>query len=65
MTVPGVGVIVALSYTAVIADPARFRRSSCAGVYIGLTPRRYQSGEIDVCGHISKCGDGMLRSGPL
>jgi transposase len=62
MTIPGVGAIVALSYTAVIDDPARFRRSSSVGVYVGLTPRRYQSGEVDVSGHISKCGDGMLRS---
>lgn len=62
MTIPGVGAIVALSYTAVIDDPARFRRSSSVGVYAGLTPRRYQSGEIDVSGHISRCGDSLLRS---
>ena len=62
MTIPGVGAIVALSYTAVIDNPARFRRSSSVGVYVGLTPRRYQSGEIDVSGHISKCGDSLLRS---
>ena len=52
----------ALSYTAVIDNPARFRRSSSVGVYVGLTPRRYQSGEIDVSGIISKCGDRLLRS---
>ena len=62
MTIPGVGAIVALSYTAVIDDPARFRRSSSVGVYAALTPRRYQSGEIDVSGHISRCGDSLLRS---
>lgn len=62
MTVPGVGVVVALAYKAVIDDPARFKRSSSVGAYIGLTPRRYQSGEVDRAGHISKCGDSLLRS---
>jgi len=62
MTIPGVGVIVALAYTAVIDDPARFRRSATVGAYLGLTPRRYQSGEVDHGGRISKCGDGFLRS---
>jgi transposase len=62
MTIPGVGVIVALAYTAVIDDPARFRHSASVGAYLGLTPRRYQSGEVDHSGHISKCGDGLLRS---
>ena len=62
MTIPGVGVVVALAYTAVIDDPARFRRSASVGAYVGLTPRRYQSGEVDRGGHISKCGDGLLRA---
>ena len=62
MTIPGVGVIVALTYTAVIDDPARFRRSAAVGAYLGLTPRRYQSGEVDHGGHISKCGDRMMRA---
>ena len=62
MTIPGVGVVVALAYTAVIDDPARFRRSVSVGAYVGLTPRRYQSGEVDRGGHISKCGDGLLRA---
>ena len=62
MTIPGVGVVVALAYTAVIDDPARFRRSASAGAYLGLTPRRYQSGEADTSGHISRCGDGLLRA---
>jgi transposase len=62
MSVPGVGVIVALAYKAVIDDPARSKRSSSVGAYVGLTPRRYQSGEVDKAGHISKCGDGLLRS---
>jgi transposase len=62
MTIPGIGVIVALAYTAVIDDPARFRHSASVGAYLGLTPRRYQSGEVDRGGHISKCGDSLLRA---
>jgi transposase len=62
MTIPGVGIVVALAYTAVIDDPERFRRSASVGAYLGLTPRRYQSGEADTSGHISKCGDGLLRA---
>jgi transposase len=62
MTVPGVGVVTALSYMAVIDDPQRFKSSASVGAYLGLTPRRYQSGEIDYTGRISKRGDRMLRS---
>ncbi len=62
MTIPGIGVVIALAYTAVIDDPARFRRSVSVGAYLGLTPRRYQSGEVDKSGHISKCGDSLLRA---
>jgi transposase len=45
MTAPGVGVLVALTYASVIGDPARFTYSSSVGAYVGLTPRRFQSGE--------------------
>ena len=62
MTVPGVGPVTALAFTAVIDDPGRFRKSSSVGAYLGLTPRRYQSGEVDRAGRISKCGDGLMRS---
>ena len=62
MTAPGVGPITALCYVATIDDPARFNRSRNVGAYIGLTTRRYASGEIDVTGRISKCGDALLRS---
>jgi transposase len=53
--------VIALAYTAVIDDPARFRRSVSVGAHLGLTPRRNQSGEVDTTGHISKCGDSLLR----
>ena len=62
MSVPGVGVIVALAYKAVIDDPTRFKRSTSVGAYVGLAPKRYQSGEVDKAGRISKCGDRLLRS---
>jgi transposase len=62
MSIPGVGTVVAVTYTAVIDDPLRFKQSASVGAYLGLTPRRYQSGEVDKAGHISKCGDALLRS---
>ncbi len=62
MTVPGVGAVIALAYTTTIEDPARFKRSSSVAAYLGLTPRRFQSGEMDRAGHISRCGDAMLRT---
>src|SRR6202008_4782054 len=62
MTVPGVGPITALCYLATIDDPARFKKSRNVGAYLGLTTRRYASGETDRTGRISKCGDTMLRS---
>ena len=61
MTVPGVGVMTALSFVTAIDDPNRFRRSSSVGAYLGLTPRRHQSGEADWSGRISKRGDGLAR----
>jgi transposase len=62
MTAPGVGAITALCYLATIDDPTRFKKSRSVGAYLGLTARRYASGEVDWTGRISKCGDGMLRS---
>ena len=62
MTAPGVGPITALRFLATIDDPTRFARSRSVGAYLGLTTRRYASGEIDWTGRISKCGDAMLRS---
>ena len=61
-TVPGVGSIVALTYAAAIDDPARFKSSKTVGALFGLTPKRYQSGETDITGRISKTGDATVRS---
>jgi transposase len=62
MTTPGVGVIVALTFAAAVDDPGRFRSSKAAGAHFGLTPRKYQSGETDVTGRISKIGDAGVRT---
>ncbi len=62
MSVPGVGAVVAITFKSGIDDPARFRRSRDVGPHFGLTPRKYQSGEIDVTGSISKVGDRMVRT---
>jgi transposase len=62
MTVPGVGPVVALTYRATVDVPARFRSSKAVGAVFGLTPARYQSGEIDRSGAISRCGDEMMRT---
>ena len=62
MTAPGVGVVVALTYRATVDQPQRFVHSRAVGAHVGLTPRRYQSGEIDYDGSVSKSGDTMLRT---
>jgi transposase len=62
MTTPGVGVIVALTFVAAIDVPQRFRSSRSAGAHFGLTPKKYQSGETDVTGRISKIGDASVRT---
>jgi transposase len=61
MTVPGVGPVVALTYRATVDVPARFRKSKSVGAVFGLTCAKYQSGEIDRSGAISRCGDEMMR----
>lgn len=61
MTVPGIGPIVSLSFVALIDDPSRFSKVSDVGAFLGLTPRRHQSGEVDWSGRISKCGDRAVR----
>ena len=61
MTIPGIGPVVALTYRATVDVPARFKNSKAVGAVFGLTPSKYQSGEIDRAGVISKCGDEMMR----
>jgi len=62
MTTPAVGPIVALTYAGAIDDPARFKSSKQTGAHFGLTPRKYQSGQTDVTGRISKIGDAAVRT---
>ena len=62
MSAPGVGALVALTYRSAVDDPSRFAKSSAIGAYFGLTPKKYQSGETDRDGGVSKVGDGMVRT---
>jgi transposase len=61
MTTPTVGPIVALTYAAAIDDPKRFRSSKATGAHFGLTPKKYQSGQTDYTGRITKIGDASVR----
>jgi phosphatidylserine/phosphatidylglycerophosphate/cardiolipin synthase-like enzyme len=62
MTIPGVGAVVALTYRATVDQPQRFVHSRAVGAHVGLTPKRYQSGEIDYDGGVSKCGDALTQA---
>lgn len=61
MTIPGIGAVTAVSYVTAIENPENFRTSRSVGAWLGLTTRRYQSGEVDYDGHISRRGDNRLR----
>jgi transposase len=61
MSIPGIGAITATAFTTAIEEPHNFRKSRSVGAWIGLTRRRYQSGEVDYDGHISRRGDAHLR----
>lgn len=60
-SVPGVGTVTATAFAAAVEDPANFRNSRAVGAWVGLTTRRFQSGEVDHDGHISRRGDNQLR----
>jgi transposase len=62
MTMPGIGPITAVAYVAALEKPDTFKRSRAVGAWLGLTPRRFQSGEVDYDGHISRRGDRQLRA---
>lgn len=61
-TIPGIGAVTASAFVAAIEEPANFRNARAVGAWIGLTTRRYQSGEVDYDGHISRRGDSHLRA---
>lgn len=60
-TVDGVGPIIALAFRCVVGDPGRFSNVRDVGAYLGLTPKRDQSGQLDPKLGISKCGNGFMR----
>lgn len=62
MSAPGVGTITALTFKAAVDDPTRFKRSRTVAAHFGLTPRRFQSGELDNPGNISRAGDPDVRA---
>jgi transposase len=62
MTIPGVGLITAMTYKSEIDDPKRFEKSRDVGAYFGMTPRQYSSGETKKQGRISKCGSSEMRT---
>src|ERR1700745_3542785 len=62
MSAHGVGALVAITYRTAVDDPGRFGKSRTVGAYFGLTPKKYQSGETDVDGGVSKVGDAMVRT---
>lgn len=62
MSAPGVGFVTALTFKAAVDDPTLFKHSRTVAAHFGPTPRRFQSGELDLEGHISKCGDSGVRS---
>ena len=62
MTVPGAGPVTALIFRASVDVPSRFARSRSVGAHFGLAPRKWQSGEVDRTGRISKSGDAMMRA---
>jgi transposase len=62
MSIPGVGAVTATSFATAIEDPDNFKKSRSVGAWLGLTTRRYQSGEVDYNGHVSRRGDRHVRS---
>lgn len=62
MTAPGVGAVVSLTFRAGVDDPSRFAKSKAVGAFFGLTPKRYQSGETDIVGCITRVGDASVST---
>jgi transposase len=61
MEIPGVGWVCALSFYTAIGDPNRFSRAEDVSAYLGLVPRRYQSGEASRTLGITKTGSKLTR----
>ncbi len=61
MSIPGVGTMTSTTLTTAIEEPSNFRKSRSVGAWLGLTTRRYRSGQVDYDGHISRRGDRHVR----
>lgn len=61
MTIPGVGMVVALTYKSDMGEATRFKKSETVGAYYGMTPRQYSSGETVKLGRVSRCGSKTVR----
>ena len=61
-TIPGIGPRTAEAVVAIIDDPDRFKSCRQVSNYAGFTPRRYQSGQMERSGRISKRGNPLLRA---
>lgn len=59
--VPGVGPVTSLTYVLSLEDPSRFKKSRTVGAFLGIIPRRDQSGQTDKHLRITKTGDDTLR----
>lgn len=62
MTVTDVGAVTAVTFLAVSDDPSRFQHWRDVGAHLGMTPRKYASGETDRNGLISKAGDALMHT---
>jgi transposase len=62
LTIPGVGIITAMTYISTIGDPKRFNDSQLVGAYLGLTPKQYASGAVNRQGSISRMGSSQCRA---
>jgi transposase len=62
MTMPGIGPVTAMAYVAALEKPDFFKRSRAVAAWLGRTPLRFESGEVEYDGHISRRGDRQLRA---
>jgi len=62
MSIPGVGPLVAVTFKSAIDNPGRIVKSKSVGALFGLVPKKYQSGERDFSGSITRTGDESVRT---
>jgi transposase len=59
--IPGVGPLTSLGFVLVVDEPSRFASNRDVGAYLGLTPKRDQSGQHDPQLRITKAGNSLMR----